>query len=83
MLRLCGHAVLMLVRALLCVRYPEHFLGDRSEQLCTERGVRLQWQALGACAGGMAFFAGLYGVAAYMDKASTVPYVRCLPLVAH
>ena len=39
----------------------------------------LQWQALGACAGGMAFFAALYGVAAYADKASTVPYVRSRP----
>ena len=29
----------------------------------------------------MAFFAGLYGVATFMDKASTVPYVRCLSLI--
>ncbi len=37
-----------------------------------------QWQALGATAAGMGFFAALYGVAAYADKASTVPYVRRL-----
>ena len=40
-----------------------------------------QWQALGATAAGMGFFAALYGVAAYADKASTVPYVRCLPVL--
>jgi len=40
-----------------------------------------QWQALGATAAGMGFFAALYGAAAYVDKASTVPYVRCLPVL--
>ena len=38
-----------------------------------------QWQALGATAAGMGFFAALYGVAAYADKASTVPFVRFPP----
>jgi len=39
----------------------------------------VQWQALGALGAGLGFFVGLYGVAAYIDKPSKVPFVsrRC------
>lgn len=39
----------------------------------------MQWQALGALGAGLGFFVGLYGVAAYIDKPSKVPFVsrRC------
>lgn len=33
-----------------------------------------KWQALGACAGGMALFAGIAQAAAWSDKASRVPF---------
>ena len=39
----------------------------------------LQWQALAACAGGMALFAGIAAAATFSDKASRVPFVRLKP----
>lgn len=35
----------------------------------------VQWQALGALSAGMGFFATLYGIAAWIDKPSKVPFV--------
>eukprot|EP00208_Stichococcus_sp_RCC1054_P002715 CAMPEP_0206135302 /NCGR_PEP_ID=MMETSP1473-20131121/621_1 /ASSEMBLY_ACC=CAM_ASM_001109 /TAXON_ID=1461547 /ORGANISM="Stichococcus sp, Strain RCC1054" /LENGTH=137 /DNA_ID=CAMNT_0053527115 /DNA_START=273 /DNA_END=686 /DNA_ORIENTATION=+ len=49
--------------------------GSATPEPCMDEfNLYSKWQALGALAGGMGFFVGVYQVAKWVDKPSKVPY---------